>query len=47
MKIRSIMRPGPFTIDAADTLGFAQRKMARTRIRDLPVMSEHQLVGML
>lgn len=47
MKIRDIMRPGPITIHASDTLGSAQRVMARGRIRHLPVLAGDKLVGML
>lgn len=48
MKIREIMRPGPITIQESDTLGAAQRVMARSRIRHLPVLSgANKLVGML
>ncbi len=47
MKIREIMRPGPITILETDALGAAQRVMARSRIRHLPVVSDGKLVGML
>ena len=47
MKIRDIMRPGPITIHTSDTLGSAQRVMARSRIRHLPVLAGDRLVGML
>jgi acetoin utilization protein AcuB len=47
MKIRDIMRPGPITIHTSDTLGSAQRVMARSRIRHLPVLAGDKLVGML
>ncbi|HEY5950875.1 MAG TPA: CBS domain-containing protein [Kofleriaceae bacterium] len=47
MKIREIMRPGPITILETDSLGAAQRVMARSRIRHLPVISDNRLVGML
>jgi acetoin utilization protein AcuB len=47
MKIRDIMRPGPITILETDSLGAAQRVMARSRIRHLPVIGANQLVGML
>lgn len=47
MKIRDIMRPGPLTIAATDTLGAAQRTMARAHIRHLPVIADGALVGML
>jgi len=47
MKIRDVMRPGPLTIAAGDSLGAAQRTMARAHIRHLPVVSESGLVGML
>jgi acetoin utilization protein AcuB len=47
MKIRDIMRPGPITIGAGDSLGTAQRVMARSHVRHLPVISGSRLVGML
>jgi acetoin utilization protein AcuB len=47
MKIREIMRPGPITIVETDSLGAAQRIMARSRIRHLPVTSGGKLVGIL
>lgn len=47
MKIREIMRPGPITILETEALGTAQRVMARSRIRHLPVMKDGRLVGML
>lgn len=47
MKIREIMRPGPITIMETDSLGAAQRVMARSRIRHLPVMSGGRVAGML
>lgn len=47
MKIRELMRPGPITIVETDSLGAAQRVMARSRIRHLPVISGNRLVGML
>src|SRR5262245_58225993 len=47
MKIRELMRPGPITIQDTDSLGVAQRKMARSRIRHLPVIAGGKLVGML
>jgi acetoin utilization protein AcuB len=47
MKIREIMRPGPITIIETDSLGAAQRVMARSRIRHLPVVSDGRIVGML
>jgi CBS domain-containing protein len=48
MKIRDVMRHGPITIPARDTLGTAQRTMARAHIRHLPVIDDHaKVVGML
>ncbi len=47
MKIREIMRPGPYTIDQSATLGTAQRVMTRSRVRHLPVLGDGRLVGML
>lgn len=47
MKIRDVMRTGPFTITDTESLGNAQRAMARSRIRHLPVMADGRLVGML
>jgi len=47
MKIRELMRPGPITIRDSDFLGTAQRLMARSRIRHLPVIHDGKLVGML
>jgi acetoin utilization protein AcuB len=47
MKIRDVMRPGPITVLETDSLGSAQRMMARSRIRHLPVTSAGKLVGML
>ncbi len=47
MKIRDIMRPGPLTISVTDSLGAAQRTMARSHIRHLPVMDKQMIVGML
>lgn len=47
MKIRDIMRPGPFTIEASDVLGVAYVTMKRSNIRHLPVVSDGKLVGML
>jgi CBS domain-containing protein len=47
MKVRDIMRPGPFTIQPIATLGSAQRVMNRNRIRHLPVMLDGKLVGIL
>ena len=47
MKIRDIMRPGPLTIAATDSLGAAQRTMARSHVRHLPVIDKETLVGML
>lgn len=47
MKLRDIMRPGPFTVQETDSLGNAQRAMARARVRHLPVMGDGKLVGML
>ncbi len=47
MKIRDIMRPGPITIMETDSLGAAQRVMARSRIRHLPVIGDGRLTGML
>ncbi|HEY5923526.1 MAG TPA: CBS domain-containing protein [Kofleriaceae bacterium] len=41
------MRPGPITIHGTDSLGAAQRVMARSRIRHLPVIAGDRLVGML
>jgi len=47
MKIRDIMRPGPITIAASDSLAMAQRAMARAHIRHLPVVQDSHLVGIL
>lgn len=47
MKIRDIMRPGPLTIAVTDSLGSAQRTMARSHIRHLPVIDKNTIVGML
>ncbi len=47
MKIREIMRPGPYTIDHNETLGSAQRMMTRSRVRHLPVLGDGRLVGIL
>jgi acetoin utilization protein AcuB len=47
MKMRDIMRPGPITIRETESLGAAQRVMARSRIRHLPVINGSRLVGML
>ena len=47
MKIRDIMRPGPITIAANDSLVAAQRAMARAHIRHLPVVQGDRLVGVL
>lgn len=47
MKIRDIMRPGPITIAANDSLAAAQRAMARAHIRHLPVVQGDRLVGVL
>ncbi len=47
MKIREIMRPGPYTIDHNATLGAAQRLMTRSRVRHLPVLGDGRLVGIL
>ncbi len=47
MKIRDIMRPGPFTIGENETLGAAQRVMLRSNVRHLPVVREARLVGIL
>lgn len=47
MKIRDVMRPGPFTIYETDSLGHAQQTMTRSHIRHLPVVSDGKLVGML
>src|SRR5262245_49937724 len=47
MKARDVMRPGPITIQETDSLGHAQRMMARSRIRHLPVVSDRRLVGIL
>jgi len=46
MKIRDIMRR-PFTILDTDTLGTAERAMARWQIRHLPVVSGGRILGML
>ena len=46
MKIRDIMR-SPFTILDTDTLGTAERAMARWQIRHLPVVSGGRILGML
>lgn len=47
MKIRDIMRPGPYTIDETDSLGAAHRVMIRSRVRHLPVVRDGKLVGIL
>ena len=47
MKIRDVMRPGPFTIAEAEVLGVAYAAMKRSHIRHLPVVSDGKLVGML
>jgi CBS-domain-containing membrane protein len=47
MKIRDIMRPGPYTIGENETLGAAQRVMIRSHVRHLPVVREARLVGIL
>ena len=47
MKIRDLMRPGPFTIDQTEVLGVAYAAMKRSNIRHLPVVSDGKLVGML
>jgi CBS domain-containing protein len=47
MKLRAIMRPGPFTITPNDALGAAQRMMTRSHVRHLPVVDLGKLVGML
>jgi len=46
MKIRDIMR-SPFTILDTDSLGTAERAMARWQIRHLPVVSGGHILGML
>lgn len=47
MKIRDVMRPGPYTIGEHETLGAAQRVMIRSQVRHLPVVREARLVGIL
>lgn len=47
MKAREIMRTAPFTIASTDTLGNAQRTMARARIRHLPVLLDGRIAGIL
>ena len=47
MKIRDIMRPGPITIAANESLAAAQRAMARAHLRHLPVIQDDHFVGML
>jgi CBS domain-containing protein len=47
MKLREIMRTGPFTITDIDTLGGAHAAMRRSHVHHLPVMSDGRLVGML
>jgi acetoin utilization protein AcuB len=47
MKIRDIMRPGPYTIHDTEPLGIAHRTMARARVRHLPVIDGDKLVGIL
>jgi len=46
MKIRDIMH-SPFTILETDTLGTAERAMARWQIRHIPVVSGGRILGML
>jgi CBS domain-containing protein len=47
MRLREIMKRGPWTILETDTLGNAQQLMSKYHIRHLPVISEGRLVGML
>lgn len=47
MKISEIMRPGPCTIPATESLGVAHATMTRAGIRHLPVLRADRLVGML
>lgn len=47
MKIRDIMRVGPYTIHDTDKLGDAQRLMTRSRVRHLPVLKDSKLIGIL
>jgi CBS domain-containing protein len=47
MRIREIMKRGPWTINETDTLGNAQQLLSQHRIRHLPVISEGKLSGML
>lgn len=47
MRIRDIMRPARWTIDQNDTLGRAERRMVRRRLRQLFVVASGQLTGIL
>jgi acetoin utilization protein AcuB len=47
MKIGDVMRRFPHTIQETDTLGAAQRAMARHHVRHLPVIGGGKLVGLL
>jgi CBS domain-containing membrane protein len=47
MKVRDIMRPARWTIGPGDTLGTAERIMARRRLHYLPVVDAGALVGIL
>jgi CBS domain-containing protein len=47
MKIGSIMRRDPVTVHDGESLGGAQRTMARLEIRHLPVVTDGRVVGIL
>lgn len=47
MKIRNLMTPSPHTINATQTLEFAQEKMRELGVRHLPVLQGGQLMGVL
>jgi CBS domain-containing protein len=47
MRIREIMKRGPWTINETDTLGNAQQLLTQHRIRHLPVIGDTKLAGML
>ncbi len=47
MLVRDLMSPDPLTIDGAATLGDALSLMRMYEIRELPVMVDDRLVGML
>ena len=47
MKVMDVMTPSPLTVSGGESVGIADELMSENNIRQIPVVDDHELVGII